>query len=118
MGFLALGVGIWGDATDRPWQTMLFTTLALLQLGHALAVRSERDSLFKQGITTNKPLLWTVVVTLAIQVVIVYWPPMQTLLDTEALSALEFGIVLVVSTGAFLAVEIEKWFRRRPSIDA
>ena len=97
---------------------MVFTTLALLQLGHALAVRSERDSLFTQGITTNKPLLWTVLFTIAIQIIIVYWSPMQTLLDTEALSALELGIVLVVSTGAFIAVEIEKWFRRRLSTDA
>ena len=117
MGFLALGTGIWGDATDRPWQTMLFTTLALLQLGQAMAVRSERDSLFTQGVTTNKPLGWTVLATLTIQLIVVYWPPMQTLLDTEALSLLELGVVLVVSTGAFLAVETEKLFRRRFSAD-
>ena len=34
-------------ANDWPWQTMVFTTLALLQLGHALAVRSERRSVFQ-----------------------------------------------------------------------
>jgi hypothetical protein len=31
-------------AAGWPWQSMVFTTLALLQLGHALAVRSERES--------------------------------------------------------------------------
>jgi Ca2+-transporting ATPase len=113
MGFLTLGIGLWGEATDRPWQTMVFTTLALLQLGNALAMRSERQSFLSLGALSNKPLLWTVLVTLGIQVVIVYWGPMQRLLKTESLSLFELGIVLVVSTGAFLGVEIEKWFRRR-----
>ena len=40
---LALLVG--ARAMGWPWQTMVFTTLALLQLGHALAVRSERELL-------------------------------------------------------------------------
>ena len=39
---LALLVG--ARAAGRPWQTMVSTTLALRQLGHALAVRSEREA--------------------------------------------------------------------------
>jgi Ca2+-transporting ATPase len=113
MGFLTLGVGLWGEATDRPWQTMIFTTLALLQLGNAFALRSERQSFFTQGPSTNKPLLWTVLVTFAVQIVIIYWSPLQSLLHTEPLSALELGLVVVVSTGVFVAVELEKWMRRR-----
>ena len=113
MGFLTLGVGLWGEANDRPWQTMVFTTLALLQLGHALAVRSERQSFFSLGALTNKYLLSTVVITLGIQIAIIYWAPLQSLLKTEALSAQELGIVLVVSTGAFAGAELEKWFGRR-----
>ncbi len=113
MGFLTLGIGLWGEATDRPWQTMIFTTLALLQLGHALAVRSERQSLLSLGLTTNKSLLWTVLATLALQIVIIYWAPLQSLLKTESLSASDLGVVLLVSTGAFLGVELEKWIKRR-----
>ena len=113
MGFLTLGLGVWGEATGRPWQTMIFTTLALLQLGNALAIRSERQSFFSLGPNSNKPLLWTVIVTAAIQILIIYWAPLQKLLHTESLSAAELGIVLVVSTGVFWAVEIEKLVRRR-----
>jgi Ca2+-transporting ATPase len=113
MGFLTLGVGLWAEADDRPWQTMIFTTLALLQLGNAFALRSERQSFFSLGAGTNKPLLWTVLVTLAIQIVVIYWGPMQSLLHTEPLSAFEIALVLVVSTGVFVAVEFEKWVRRR-----
>jgi Ca2+-transporting ATPase len=113
MGFLTLGLGVWAEATGRPWQTMVFTTLALAQLGNALAVRSEQQSLFKLGFGTNRPLLWTVLGTLAIQIAIVYWEPAQDLLHTEALSAADLALVLVVSTGVFWAVEAEKWVRRR-----
>lgn len=45
-GAVSLGLGLWGQATGRPWQTMIFTSLALLQLGNALAVRSECQSVF------------------------------------------------------------------------
>ncbi|WP_414719297.1 cation transporting ATPase C-terminal domain-containing protein [Trinickia sp.] len=31
------------------WQTMTFTVLTFSQLGHVLAVRSERESLFAKG---------------------------------------------------------------------
>jgi Ca2+-transporting ATPase len=113
MGFLTLGLGIWGEATGRPWQTMIFTALALLQLGNALAIRSERESFFRLGARTNLPLLWTVVLTAAIQIAIVYWAPLQRLLHTEALSVADLGIVLLVSTGVFWVVELEKWVRRR-----
>jgi Ca2+-transporting ATPase len=115
MGFICLGLGVWAEATGRPWQTMIFTTLALLQLGNALAIRSERQSLFSLGVNTNKPLLWTVLVTLAVQIAIIYWGPAQRLLHTEALSASELALVLVVSTGVFWAVEFEKWMRRLAS---
>ncbi len=113
MGFLTLGLGVWAEETGRPWQTMIFTTLALAQLGHALAIRSERQSLFAMGINTNKPLLWTVLATLGVQLAVVYWGPAQNLLHTEALSLFELLLVLVVSTGVFWAVELEKWGRRR-----
>jgi len=113
MGFVTLGLGVWGEATGRPWQTMIFTTLALLQLGNALAIRSERQSFFTLGPSSNKPLLWTVILTAALQIVIIYWEPMQNLLHTEALAAADLVIVLLVSTAVFWAVELEKLLRRR-----
>jgi Ca2+-transporting ATPase len=113
MGLIPLGLGLWGDATGRPWQTMVFVSLALLQLGHALAVRSERDSLWALGLSTNRPLLGAVLATFALQLAVVYWPPAQNLLDTEALSPFELAVVLVASTGVFWAVELEKAVRRR-----
>lgn len=37
-----LGLALWAAAAGRPWQTLLFTTLAFAQLGVALTTRSDR----------------------------------------------------------------------------
>ena len=113
MGFIPLALGVWAEATGRPWQTMVFTSLALLQLGHALAVRSETESLWSLGLTSNMPLLFAVLGTVVLQMAVVFWSPVQSLLDTEALNMFEIGVVLVASTGVLWAVEIEKVWRRR-----
>ena len=113
MGSIPLALGLWGHSQGRPWQTMVFTSLALLQLGHAMAVRSETESLRSLKLLTNKPLLAAVAGTLAVQLAVVYWRPLQDLLSVEALSLTELGIVLLASTGVFWAVELEKAVRRR-----
>ncbi len=100
-------------AAGWPWQTMVFTTLALLQLGHALAVRSERESFFALGARSNRLLLGAVLGGLASQLALVYVPVLQGLFDTRALGPVQLAVVLVASTAAFVAVEIEKWLGRR-----
>jgi Ca2+-transporting ATPase len=95
------------------WQTMVFTTLALLQLGNALAVRSERVSFFSLGLGTNRPLALAVGGTLLVQLALIYVPALQPIFVTEALGAAELVVVLVASTAAFVAVELEKLVLRR-----
>jgi P-type Ca2+ transporter type 2C len=97
-------------AIDRGWhwQTMVFSTLALLQLGHALAIRSERTSTFRLGLRSNLPLAAAVIGTFAIQLALVYVPALQPVFGTAALGPVELAIVLAASTLAFIAVEIEK----------
>lgn len=90
------------------WQTMVFSTLAFLQLGNALAVRSETQSFFSLGWRTNKPLAYAVLGTVAIQLAIIYLPPLQPIFETEALDPIELAAMLAASTIAFVALEIEK----------
>jgi P-type Ca2+ transporter type 2C len=113
MAIVCLVLLVGARAAGWPWQTMVFTTLALLQLGHALAVRSERESFFALGPTSNPLLLAAVAGTFAVQLLIVYVPALQGLFDTEPLSPVQLAVVLAASTVAFIAVEIEKWVRRR-----
>jgi Ca2+-transporting ATPase len=113
MAAVCLGLLAAARAAGWPWQTMVFTTLALLQLGHALAVRSERDSFFTLGVRSNPLLLGAVAGIVAVQLALVYVPALHPVFETEALGPLQLTVVLVASTTAFVAVEIEKWLRRR-----
>ena len=113
MGLVALGIGFWGWKTNNPyWPTMVFTTITLSQMGHALAVRSERESLFKQGIFSNKLLLAAVTLTFVLQFGITYWEPAQAWFGIMSLPPLELAISLGLSTVVFWSVELEKKFRR------
>ncbi len=114
LGLLSLGTGYWywrGDRSD--WQTMLFTVLTLSQMGNALAIRSERDSLFQIGLLSNKPLLAAIVLTLGLQLAVIYVPFLQQLFGTVALGGIDLAISLAVSTLVFWGVELEKCLIRR-----
>lgn len=114
MGLVSLAVGYWAWITGRPaWQTMVFTTLTLSQMGHVLAIRSDRESLFKIGLLTNKPLLGAVALTFVLQLAVIFWRPLQEIFNTQALTPFELGISLGLSTIVFWAVEIEKRYLRR-----
>jgi Ca2+-transporting ATPase len=114
MGLVSLGVGWWGWRSGNPyWSTMVFTTLTLSQMGHALAVRSDKRSLFTQGLTTNKAMLAAVATTFVLQLLITYWAPMQQIFRTKPLPAFELGLSLALSMVVFVAVEVEKLIKRR-----
>ena len=98
---------------DLYWRTMVFTVLCLSQMGHALAVRSDRQSLFDLGLFTNKPLLGAVALTFALQMATIYVPFLQPVFKTEALSLVDLGIALLTATVVFWAVELEKTVKRR-----
>ncbi len=95
------------------WQTMVFTVLALSQMGHVLAIRFERDSLFISGIFSNKPLIGAVVLTFVLQMATIYVPVLNPIFKTVPLTAGELAFTLAMSSVVFFAVEIEKFFKRR-----
>ncbi|MBF2009443.1 MAG: cation-translocating P-type ATPase [Chlorogloeopsis fritschii C42_A2020_084] len=114
MGVVSLGTGYAYWRIGNPnWQTMLFTTLTLAQMGNALAIRSERDSLFQIGLLSNKPLLGAVTLTLGLQLMVTYVPFFQKLFTTLPLSAVDLAVCLVVGSVVFWCVELEKWLLRR-----
>jgi Ca2+-transporting ATPase len=117
VGLLMAGVGLATQFTAREmgwhWRTMVFTTVAFVQLGHALAIRSEHASLRSLGLRTNPALLAAVGVTVALQLAIVYAEPLHAWFHTAALGVTELAITVAASTVVLLAVELEKWLGRR-----
>ncbi len=114
MGLVSLGVGYFYWSQGNPnWQTIVFTTLTLSQMGNALALRSSRESLFKIGLFSNKSALNAVLLTFLLQLLVIYVPFLQSVFKTNALSWQELLISLILSTVVFWGVEIDKWLRRR-----
>jgi len=94
------------------WQTMVFTVLCLTQLGHVLAIRSEKVSLFKMGLFSNKYLLGAVILTFIFQMATIYIPSLNPIFKTVPLTFNELIWTLVLSSIVFIAVEIEKLIKR------
>jgi Ca2+-transporting ATPase len=114
IGGLCLGLQAWAIATGREHgQTMVFTLLTLAQMAHVLAIRSERDSLFTQGLRSNLPLLAAVLSTVALQAAVVYVPFLQPVFRTQAMSWQEVLLCVALAGVVFVAVEAEKLWRRR-----
>jgi Ca2+-transporting ATPase len=114
IGALCIGVQAWAlHVGDAHWQTMVFTVLTLSQMFHVLAIRSERDSLFAQGLLTNLPLLAAVVLTFGLQLATIYVPALNPIFRTEPLTASELALCVALSSVLLVAVEIEKALVRR-----
>jgi len=114
MAGVTLGTQFWSlNHGMGHWQTMVFTVLALSQLGHVLAVRSDRTFLYQQGIFSNLPLMGSVALTFVLQMAVVYLPFMNEIFRTQPLSMPELGFCIFMSLIVFHAVELEKWVKRK-----
>ena len=118
MGLLIGGVSLviqaWAYYSGHAhWQTMVFTVLCLSQMGHVMAIRSETESLFKIGFTSNPLLLAAVVLTFVLQMATIYVPFLQPIFKTQALDAAELLLCIALSTVVFIAVEVEKLLVRK-----
>ncbi|MGO4816876.1 cation-translocating P-type ATPase [Flavobacterium sp. W22_SRS_FP1] len=114
MGSVTLGIQAWAiESGISHWQTMAFTVLCFSQMGHVMAIRSDKESLFKIGILSNKPLLGALAVTIALQMMLIYTPLFNSVFKTQPLTIYELTITLLASSIVFWAVEIEKWMIRR-----
>lgn len=113
---LAAGYSSWRQASHGHWQTMLFTILTFSETLIVLALRSDRRSLIQLGLGTNRPLLGAVILTLFLQLAVIYIPGLQDLFQTAPLSLSELGLSLLLSSSVFWLLELRKgiWQREQP----
>jgi Ca2+-transporting ATPase len=113
MGVVTLAMQAWTiHSGNSHWQTMAFTVLCFSQMGHVMAIRSEEESIFKIGVFSNKPLLGALLLTVALQMMIIYTPFFNDIFKTQPLTINELTITIAVSAIVFWAVEIEKWIKQ------
>jgi len=113
MGVVSLSVGfIYWQQGIESWQTMAFSTLTFSQLALALAIRSDKDSVFAKGLFSNRPMVAALLLSVVLQLGAIYAPFLQRFLETVPLEGKDLALSLALSTIVFWAVEIEKLLLR------
>ncbi|PSB68407.1 magnesium-transporting ATPase [filamentous cyanobacterium CCP1] len=92
---------------DR-WKTMVFTTLCLAQMGHALAIRSNSRLFVEINPFSNPALLLSVVLTTILQILLIYVEPLQRFFGTHYLTLQELMVCVGCSAIVFIWIEAEK----------
>jgi len=101
-----------GQVTRRD-TTMTFTCFVLFDMFNALACRSESKSIVRGeiGLLKNNLFNWAVSLSLLGQLLVIYFPWLQEVFQTEALGLADLvGLVLLCST-VFWADEVRKWWK-------
>ena len=90
------------------WRTMVFTTLCLAQMGHAIAARSSSRLTLNVSAGSN-PYIWASVIgTILLQLMLLYVPALRNFFGTYSLSPKELLICFGFSSFIFIWVEGEK----------
>jgi Ca2+-transporting ATPase len=100
----------------RTQQTMVFTTLCFVQLGNALSVRFVYHSLFSSRIFANKELWGAIILTVILQLLIVYTPFLQSIFKTTALAWNAMVVILMATVSSVLCLELLKYLNKRKYI--
>jgi len=89
-------------------QSVAFVMLTMFEMFNVFNCRSEKYSLFKVKILKNKFLIMAVLVSIIMQLCVIYIPFLQTYFHTVSLSLKDWFLILPITSTAFLSMEIIK----------
>ncbi|KAI2465062.1 calcium-transporting ATPase type 2C member 1 [Annulohypoxylon bovei var. microspora] len=101
-----------GEVSRRD-TTMTFTCFVLFDMFNALTCRSESKSVFRGevGLFSNKLFNWAVALSLAGQLLVIYFPWLQEVFQTEALGFFDLVRLFALTSSVFWADEVRKWYK-------
>lgn len=93
--------------------TMTFTCFVLFDMFNALTCRSESKSVLRGevGLFSNTLFNWAVSLSLVGQLLVIYFPWLQEVFQTEALYLSDLVKLVFLCSSVFWADEIRKWWR-------
>ena len=106
----------WRGVDVQTAETMAFVTLSLAELFRSYTVRSEKASLWKIGIFSNKYMQYAVAFSMILVILVVNVPFLQPIFNTHFLTSTEWGVVLGLSLIPAISEEITKFFLRRKKV--
>jgi Ca2+-transporting ATPase len=102
----------WRGVDVQTAETMAFATLSLCELFRAYTVRSERASLFRIGVFSNRYMQYAVGLSIALLLLVCAVPFLQPIFNTHFMSLREWSVVLGLALIPAASEEITKFFLR------
>ncbi|KAL6264132.1 hypothetical protein P5V15_004211 [Pogonomyrmex californicus] len=93
--------------------TMTFTCFVFFDMFNALSCRSQTKSIFTIGLWSNKMFLVAVTLSVIGQMLVIYFPPLQRIFQTEALTAKDLLFLAALTSSVFVISEIKKFIERQ-----
>ena len=94
-------------------RTVAFATLICAELFRAFAARSERVSVFKLGLFTNKMMNIAVGISLIMLIAVIYIPGVNKIFDNVPLNPGAWAVILPLALIPFASSEIHKLFKSK-----
>jgi P-type Ca2+ transporter type 2C len=116
IALVTVGTYVWELSNGYSTQhavTVFFATLILSRLFNGFNCRSMGDSIFKVGLFTNKPLVFSTIAASLLTISVIYLPVLQKPFGTIFLSLREVIVVFLASSTVLLMSEIRKFLRYR-----
>ena len=88
------------------FQTSVFTTLVLAQLMHAYNYRVNNKGIFRKGLFANKFLNLSFLVSMLLQIGIIYIPVLQNVFKTRSLNLYQWLLIISCSLGSVLLINL------------
>lgn len=101
------------DGTTARDTTMTFTCFVFFDMFNALSCRSQTKSIFTIGLWSNKMFLVAVTLSVIGQMLVIYFPPLQRVFQTEALSVKDILFLVALTSSVFVISEIKKFIERQ-----
>ncbi|EIA30195.1 Calcium-translocating P-type ATPase, PMCA-type [Candidatus Arthromitus sp. SFB-5] len=94
-------------------QSMAFIVLSFSQLFLSLSIRSEKEYLFKIGLFSNMKLIYSILLGVIIQIILIKIPSFNSFFNTQNLSTNDWIISIILSLIPFIISELLKAFTHK-----
>lgn len=111
-GAMILGIFIWLFPVFEldHLRTLSFTMLAVMSLMYVFSSRSLREPLWRSNIRKNTWLIWAVLCGFVLQLLVVYWSPLQAIFETKGLGLMDWAVIFMAALFQVVLIEVVKRF--------
>ena len=96
--------------------TITLTTLAVFHWFNAWNCRSEKKSILSFSFSSNKYLLGALLIVVGLQMLAIYTPLLNKILNTTPLSFLDWALIIFVSFSIIITEEVRKFLVRKKAL--